>query len=253
MKNIFEKMLEFIPSEAMRKHLHTAYTDGSLSLTAEDMLAVVYNSDNSLSERYEFIRSLSEHITEKEAYNTIIEAMELILSDFNKNGLYLSVIFFDDEDEHNQVKLYSLQEAADYKKKNNIPYLYCELYKADKLVVPEITFDKNGSIIDFRTTPYKDDFSRSSEEFTKADKLMDRYVYLPTPFKKGDVVVSCNDRRKKYIVVNADVPSPEVFKGLDVVDMSVMVVPYEYRNNLSSENISIHHEHLYTLTLDYAD
>ena len=99
MKNIFEKMLEFIPSEAMRKHLHTAYTDGSLSLTAEDMLAVVYNSDNSLSERYEFIRSLSEHIAEKEAYNAIIEAMELILSDFSENELYLSVIFFDDEDD----------------------------------------------------------------------------------------------------------------------------------------------------------
>jgi len=74
------------------------------------------------------------------------------------------------------------------------------------------------------------------------------YVYVPNPFRVGDVVRLYN-KKNEYVVINPNLPTGELALKSDWIDMCITVVPAEYRNSVSSE-ISIHHEHLYIFSIE---
>lgn len=59
--------------------------------------------------------------------------------------------------------------------------------------------------------------------------LSQRYIQLPIPFKRGDVVRCLNDDNL-YVVIDASQPSGNQLECCDVNDMSVAVAPLKYKN-----------------------
>lgn len=100
------------------------------------------------------------------------------------------------------------------------------------------------------------------------------YVYLPSPFKIGDIVKDVYSN-EKYVVINPELPSGSLAEISDNCDMCIMVVPVEnrhlaneeylderekkYRNGTYAggvgelDEISLYHEHLSILNLEFIE
>ncbi|MBP5723411.1 MAG: leucine-rich repeat domain-containing protein [Bacteroidales bacterium] len=61
--------------------------------------------------------------------------------------------------------------------------------------------------------------------------LSQRYIQLPIPFKRGDVV-RCLDDDNLYVVIDASQPSGNQLECCDVNDMSVAVAPLKYKEQV---------------------
>lgn len=100
------------------------------------------------------------------------------------------------------------------------------------------------------------------------------YVYVPTPFRIGDIVKVFN-KKEKYIVINSELPTGEIALKSDWIDMCITVIPIKYKylateeylkerkkrfdkclkeNILFEEDeISRYHEHFYVFCLELVE
>ena len=282
MDDMFAKVMEFVLSRTMRNYLSQLHSEGKLTLSGEDMVSIVYHSPRSFKERFELIPQLAELVEDKEAHRQLCKAAELLLSDFSEKGLYLLAReeIYDEDDEDNyepiavkETEFNSFEEAAAYAAASESGYLCCRLCCGNEEVVREVGISDND-ISYLRTTPCDEDCV--CLEPNAADRMMNRYVYLPNPFKAGDVVCMSDAPEERYIIIVATPDDPDKIPlRLDYIDTSVMVVPAEFKQYTDPEvirlryerlfeagrngedfpldDIAIHHEHIPVLLLEFAE
>lgn len=100
------------------------------------------------------------------------------------------------------------------------------------------------------------------------------YVYVPIPFRIGDIVKLFN-RKEKYVVISPELPTGEKALKSDWMDICITVIPIKYRylvkeqylkerkikfdkylkENIPFEldEISRHHEHLHVFYLELVE
>ncbi len=280
MNELFTQMLGFIGSNTMREYLSTLYEQGKFSPSAEDMLAIVYNSDKSLSDRFSFIKLLSEHITNKEAFKQLCDAAVLLQSDFAENDLHLytNEDIFNDDDEligSKELTFSSVEEAMSYSNNIDNGSMCCKLMSGESVLIDQIIIGKDD-IHYFFTSHCDDEQALLTDELNAADKMTNKYVYIPTPFEPGDTVCLYDDPNQKFIIINAEPDDPAKWGDmLDYIDVSVMVVPYSIKehatpekikehyarltegcvkgNGVAADKISLHHDHIDPLYLELVE
>ncbi len=248
----FLGMLNFIGSRTMREYLVEQYSKGQLTLSAEDMLSIAYNSDKSFEERFDYIFTLAPLITEKTAYSSLCHGANLLMSEFPQYHLTLvtkEYVYGDESDiepvDTITLTFYSVEEAVSYAASQESGCATFSLHSGYKKVLDMITIDSSG-IIDFNTTILFDDGPLfRGNDTDPADLLKNRYVYLPNPFSAGDTVCLYDNPFEEYIIIDAEPADPaEYGVPLDYVDMSAMVVPYEFREHATPEKIAEHRRRL---------
>lgn len=55
------------------------------------------------------------------------------------------------------------------------------------------------------------------------------YIYLPSPFKLGDIVREVGDYATLWVVIDPELPSGDLIELCDNFDMCITVVPVKYR------------------------
>ena len=248
----FSGLLKFIGSRTMREFLIEQYSKGQLSLSAEDMLSIAFNSDKSFEERFDYIFSLAPLITEKMAFSSLCHGANLLMSDFRQYNLSLvtkEYVYGDDTDPEPvdtiTLTFYSVEEAKSYVSSLDSGCATFDLRNNYKKVLESVTIDSSG-IIDFNTTITFDSIPLFHKcETNPADLLKNRYVYLPNPFSAGDTVSLYDNPFEEYIIIDAEPADPAKYGApLDYVDMSAMVVPYEFREHATPEKIAEHRRRL---------
>lgn len=252
MDYLFSKALEFIPSETMKEYLTALHNKGIFSFSAEDVLSLAYNSDNSFKQRFDCIRGLDEYISDKAAYKQICDAAALLESDFTENGLYLytkEYIYSDDDDDYEpigteELVFHTVEEAVAHVIAKEKGCICCKLMKDGKVLLDMVYID-DEYVYSFYTTRCKDEFTLRYDERNDTDNILCKYVYIPNPFEPGDTVCSYDEPEIKYIIIDAEPPRQEDFNGLlDHIDASAMVVPYNIREHATPEKIKLHYERL---------
>jgi len=255
------KCLEYIDSKTMRDYLNGME---DLQFSLKELMSIVYNSHRSIKEKVQFYKELEnnfelndeecEHIkrlvsTYEEAWKYIDESHKNIVYVLKITQEYESVFdtykcakkYYDDnlKSEYDAIKdcgpiSYELEEVntltneslASYILDENFNWIYYEFnnYKVHKNI-------SNTMFI------YNEEENKMIEnkEYNKYPENL--YVYLPSPFKIGDIVRDVYSNIE-YVVVNSELPSGRLAEFSDSYDMCITVVPVKYRHLAIEEYLS---------------
>lgn len=235
MTGLQKDFINFIPSQTIREHLSQNIEIGSWLPSFEDMAAVVLQSDRNIFEKSEFLRVLlDETLTEdtRKQLENVIDIHENV-REYIRSSRYA----FECEDRYSDKAhvFNSIKRMMKFLRKQKGFYfkvLDKEKY-GKKRYIAEL-FAENGEIIEA--------YSIIDGDVVPC-KLYSRYVKFPVPFEAGDTVYYTGSKANLFCVINAEQPDPAL-PGVDSVDASIMIIPYEYRAHATPEKIREHYENL---------
>ncbi|MGN1415783.1 MAG: hypothetical protein ACI4XF_03010 [Oscillospiraceae bacterium] len=241
MTRLQEKLTGYIPSVTMREYLAEKMERGEFAPSYEDMASTVFNfSKKDIFCNAEFYRlllkePLEENIRKELEWhiNMAENVREYIGNKDMRYAFECQTLYETSPPVYN-----SFRKALKRLKHTGSAYLAVidkRISGADKHIA-EMTVDEKGNII--RANNY-----HSTRWKYPDGSVADRYVKYPVPFRAGDVVYYVGDKeRRLFCVIDARQPDPGV--GTDSIDASMVVIPYEFREYASPENIRAHYERL---------
>ena len=249
--DLFDCTMKFIYSDVVREHLIMEHELGLFEPTAEDMVSMVFASGATIKDKLSFLTNVITRLDDIRAGGELFAACALLTEPFAENTklVYKDMLMCSGMT-ISETEFSSLSEACRYFEENDIRLAYCYVTHKGKKIIDHVCI-LDGKIELFRMSPMDDD-----EYGSAADKLMNGYVKIPHPFKKGDRVIDTNGNI--YVVLDEKLPEKE--NASDSIDAAVMVLPeefseYVYNTELPDwkQIINMEHEHIYVPFLKYAD
>lgn len=240
MTELQKMMLSYIPSETMRGYLAEKLDSGEFAPSCEDMASTVFNFGRDVFRNADFYRRmLGEELSEDtrrelEWHVSMAENMQRYIENKNMRYAFVCGRMYHDEDR----VFNSFRKAFKYMKRRRSYYAAVadkHIRTSDKFIA-ELVTDEQGTIIEANSY-HSEWWSYPQGSFAR------RYVKYPVPFKAGDVVYFAGDGEKKLFCV-IDAEQPEYSERLDIIDASMVVIPYEFREYAVPENIRAHYERL---------
>lgn len=235
MTKLQKYFISFIPSQTMRTYLSENIENGCWCPSFEDMAATVLQTDRNIFEKSEFLKVL---LDEKLTEDTRNELEDIIaLYENIREYIGCSRYAFECEDRYSdKVFIFnSIRRTMKFLRKQDMFYFRAldKQKTGQNRYVAELIAEK-GEITDA---------SSIADGNTVHHKICSRYVKFPIPFEEGDTIYSADDKADLLCVINAEQPDPDL-PGVDSVDASIMVIPYEYREYATPEKIREHYEQL---------
>ena len=280
-RDFSRKVLDYIDSEALRKHLRKL----DLLFSPVEMMVIAINTRGKHGrDARRFLYELNDEsfLTETNRLYLDFEMKRLqyIWDQFNNNWNGQRYFVAYGRNSYNEKwkrigKITSPRAMLDFeKRKPHDKYKYIKVYQydandPDKHEIGSYTLSEDYTQENFwvanidlkipqklKSAIRKEQNLPKNQPIDVYNTLSMRYIYLPTPFKRGDEV-RLLDSDLLYVVIDAEMVSDHRMKWCDDTDMSITVAPAEYTDLVRScgdgelpEEVWLAHNHISIFELD---
>lgn len=227
-KKIDKRLYEaanFIESDTMRMHLLKEIREGRYVGTEEDLCSIVFNSFATLDEKQAFLLEYPELPVAIDMIKRF-EAVKRYVQEQHENEVYVLII---DDRFYGVYKEYAVAKERFEEIKmlvNEYSEISIEMYDTtDSMFRGRLLLDKNLDIVsfDFNQTVIKELNIWNNAD---TDRVINKYIELPIPFKVGDIVTTKRSLDTFKVVRTEPIIEPEFDEEPMGYDMVLWVVPY---------------------------